>query len=196
MRTRTRYLARTTLAVWFASMVLVAGALMGRHLIPLPVAHAAVSATRDQGFAALRLSRDGATWTMVHVLYADCGCSGRIVDHLVGGRRPAGVREVVLLVGEGALGKRLGAAGFEVVQTRADELRDGFGIEAGPLLAVLGADGEVRYAGGYTARKQSLAIQDVEIVERLRSGVRAEELPLYGCPISRGLRAAVNPLGL
>ncbi len=191
---RRRWLVPAALSAWFGVMVLVGAALMARHLVPLPVAEA--SEASGARLAELRGDGGEGAWTVVHVLYTECRCSDRIVDHLTSTERPEGAVERVLLVGDGEQGARLVAAGFEVVPTSARRLSESFGIEAGPLLVVLDTDDRIRYAGGYTARKQSLEVKDVEIVEHLQAGASPEELPLYGCPVSQGLQAQLNPLGI
>jgi hypothetical protein len=64
------------------------------------------------------------------------------------------------------------------------------------MFAVMDPSGGLRYLGGYTERKQGLMIEDVTIVERLRSERPVVELPLFGCAVSRSLQAMLDPLGI
>lgn len=188
--------ARLGLGAWFGLMVCVAAYLLARHLVPLPVP-TAEAAEVQTAFGELRAPDERRSWAMFHVLYADCRCSGRIVAHLTSGARPGDVVERVVMVGRHEEDERkLARADIPVVHVTAEELLERYGVEAGPLLVVLDPHDRVMYAGGYTSRKQGLDVKDLAILELLRAGTRAEELPLYGCPISQGLRATSNPLGL
>jgi hypothetical protein len=64
----------------------------------------------------------------VHVLYARCRCSRRILQHLAAEPRPAGVTEKVLLVGANPelapTVHALSARNFQIVATSPAELRD------------------------------------------------------------------------
>lgn len=134
---------------------------------------------------------------MVHVLYQRCACSRRIIDHLVAGARPQDMAERVVLVDAAAdTVNELVAAGFHVDQVSAEALHADWHIDAAPLLLVVDPAGTVRYAGGYTARKQGPVIADLDIVGRVRAGSAAESLPLFGCAVSRALQSSVDPLGL
>jgi hypothetical protein len=133
----------------------------------------------------------------VHVLYAACRCSQRIFDHLFESARPSEYRETILLVGDDpSVAARASAAGFDLVAVTPQALATEFHIEAAPLLLVLDPDGRIRYAGGYSERKQGYEALDVEIMLGLMSGVAASELPLYGCGVSMELQAVLDPMGL
>jgi len=122
---------------------------------------------------------------------------GASADHLLAAPRPAGVAERVLLVGrDEALASDLARAGLGVVFVTPEELASRFRIEAAPLLVVSDPRDTVRYAGGYTDRKQSLAVRDLELIAAARAGRARDPLPLYGCAVSASLRSTVNPLGL
>jgi len=129
------------------------------------------------------------------VLYAACRCSQGIIEHLAASSRPPATVEKILWVGgeSAALG---GAArgGFEVIHTSAEELAERYGIEAAPLLLVADPAGRLRYAGGYTQRKQGSDVRDVEIIRDLQSGGATSSLPLFGCAVSRGLQRRLDPL--
>ena len=124
-------------------------------------------------------------------------CSQRIFDHLLASTRPSGVTEKVLLVGqreEFAAAAR--ARGIAVLDVTPRELADDYRIESAPLLLVVAPDGAVRYAGGYTERKQGPEIEDVELIERLLRDETTTPLPLFGCAVSERLQAILDPLGL
>src|SRR5262245_4624506 len=86
------------LVAWFLGMVAVCGILLGKHLVALP------KPTRDDqavatAMASLRAPGEERQMLAVHVLYAECKCSGRIADHLATSPRPRGVTERIVLVG-------------------------------------------------------------------------------------------------
>lgn len=181
-----------TLAAWFVASTLVSATLLARHLIPLPD-----GAALDPRLGALRPADAGSGWLLVHVLYAECPCSERIVHHLAQRGRIAGASEVVLWVGDApALEAELVAAHFPIQRADAGDLRARFGIEAVPLLAILSPENVVRYRGGYAARKQAYEIGDVASYERARSGLDQRPMPIFGCAISERLERILDPLQL
>ena len=187
--------AWTVLGTWAALVLLVGSLLLGRHLIALPRPELGAVATR--AWAGLRAPADRARWLAVHVLYAGCRCSGRVVDHLVQAPRLPAVSEVVLWVGQDPESQaRLSASGLRVIDVDAQVLQDRFGIEAAPVLVVLDQHDRARYLGGYTARKQGPAIQDRQILSALLGGGVPDTNPVLGCAVSARLEKALNPAGL
>lgn len=193
-----RVLAPLALTAWATLGVVGGSTLMAGHLyaLPEPAVGDPVLLERLHSLQAASDVEDG-QWHAVHVLYAACRCSQRIFDHLFESARPAGYRETVLLVGDDAsVVARARTAGFGIVSVTPQQLATEFHIEAAPLLLVLDPDGRIRYAGGYSERKQGYEALDVGIMESLASGRPASELPLYGCGVSKELQAVLDPLGL
>ena len=190
---RTALGSRALLVAWFVVVALVSATLLARHVVPLPgpthgdLLRAALAAHRPAAAGALGI---------VHVLYAECRCSRLVAEHLASNPRPAGVTEHVVLVGrDDALATSLASRGFSVEMISAEQLA-AWGIEAAPIFVVLAPSGEVRYAGGYTERKQALFPRDREIVASLRAGHAVAPLPVFGCAVSAALERTLNPLGL
>jgi hypothetical protein len=180
---------------WFVVMVLVSATLLGRHLLALP--RPAADEALARSMATLRGPDDAGRWMAVHVLDAECKCSRRIVEHLLATDRPKDVSEQVLLVGSDAvLESQLASRGFRVTRVEPTELSDRYHLQAVPLLVVAAPDGTIRYAGGYTERKQGPAPRDLEIVADARAGHPIETIPVFGCAVARRLQSATNPLGL
>jgi hypothetical protein len=180
---------------WFALMVLVSASLLGRHLLALP--RPAADQALARSMATLRTPDDTGRWMAVHILDAECKCSRRIAEHLLATERPADVSEHVLLVGSDAdLESRLSARGFQVTRVDPTQLFSRYHVQAVPLLVVSAPDGTVRYAGGYTARKQGPDPRDLAIVADARAGRAIEPIAVFGCAVGRQLQSAVNPLGL
>lgn len=88
------------------------------------------------------------------------------------------------------------AQGYSVDCITPEELLSKYGVEATPLLMILDPDGQQRYIGGYTSRKQLLDVQDKVILDQLMSGQEVEPLPLFDCAVSGRLKSLVDPLGL
>lgn len=175
-------------------MVLVAASLLARHLIPLPTPPVAAAGPR---LLAVRAPEAVGRWTTFHVLLGSCRCSRLVGEHLATSARPAGMVEHVLLVGpDPVLEAKLGARGYRVRVIDPDELTSRFGIEAAPLLVVVGPDDSTRYVGGYTARKQGAEVRDLAILAAVQRAEAAPPLPLFGCAFSKRLLAAVDPLSL
>lgn len=194
-----RIAARFAFWGWAALVSIIGATLLNAHWVPLPLPDrdapelgTALATTLDPG------ERD--RWLAVHVLYTDCPCSVRIIEHLLDSERPAAAIDKVILVGDPYdFERRLRGAGFWVEAVSPEALRRRFAIEAAPLLAVLAPQtqgGHVEYLGGYTSRKQGPDIQDVEIIERLASHDGVTEHPVYGCGVSRRLQRLLDPLGV
>jgi hypothetical protein len=136
-------------------------------------------------------------WLAVHVLYAECRCSQRVFDHLFDSARPAGVTELIVLVGDDrAVEARARRAGIPLVVVTAEQLKRDLEIESAPMLIVVDPRRDVRYAGGYGNRKQDPRYRDVEIITALVAGGRADALPLFGCGVSREFQQTLDPLGV
>jgi len=194
-----RRLLRGAFWLWAIVSFLTASSLMVAHVYALPKPNAADRAV-ERAMNGLRSPADADRWLVVHVLYAQCRCSRRIVEHLATSERAAGVHEKVLLVGNNAeLDSRLRDVtlrGLSIVKTTSAELRDRFHVQAAPLFLVIAPDGTVRYSGGYTDRKQGLDIRDTTIVRELLSNHAARELPVFGCAVSKELQRLLDPLSL
>lgn len=186
--------ARFGLAAWAVLVTVISGSLLASHLLTLP-APAIEDAALTAGVAGSR--GDTTSWTLLHALSTECGCSERVINHLLASDRPAGVEETLLIVGPpGDLAERAAAHGLRFVNLTAEELAAKYSIQAVPLLVIADPSGAVRYSGGYTTRKRGPNIQDVEILASLRGGDGVAPLPLFGCPVSLALRDSLNPIGL
>ncbi len=189
------WLGRLGLLIWLFAMAAGGATLLGRHLIALP--RPAKDAALAQAMGSMRGPGDAGLWMAVHVLYADCQCSQRIAEHLLAGRRPREVAERVLLIGHDPdLEARFDAAGISVVRTDENDAAVHYHVSAAPLFVVIAPDGTVRYAGGYTERKQGPDPRDLNILADARADRAVTTLPVFGCAVSARLRSAMNPLGL
>lgn len=185
----------TGLALWALVVTLVCASLLARHLLPLP---APSRTTLAPGLAALRGPEESGRPVVFHVLYAACKCSRRIALDLAGSEPTRGAREHALLVDDdaGELRALLDGHGLVLHDVRAPELAARFGVESAPLLIVASADGAVRYAGGYTDRKQALAVRGRQIINDALAGRATTELPVFGCAVSERMQRERNPLSL
>jgi hypothetical protein len=188
-------IGRIVLSAWFVAMLAVGTTLLARHAVALP--RPIEDASFAQAMASMRSPAESGRWMAVHVLYAECQCSQRIADHLVASDRPSGVAEHVLLVGRSTgLEGRLTARGFPVTLTNAAELSGRYHVASVPLFVVVAPDDTVRYAGGYTTRKQGPDPRDLDILADVRADRFFARLPVFGCAVSARLQATLNPLGL
>lgn len=186
-------LAKLALSFWFAAMVGLSALLLARHLLALP--RPSLDDAALGSLAALRDPGDSRTLA-VHVLYAECRCSGRLVAHLLRDPRPKDVAEVVLFVGgDRPTIERLRSHGFRVEQVDAETLGERWHVKAVPLLVVVSPSGAVQYAGGYTTRKQGPDPRDVEIIQRARLEQAVAALPVFGCAVAEDLRRGLDPTG-
>jgi hypothetical protein len=194
-RRRLRRAGRVVLWVSAPLTFLVVGSLMVGHWYDLPRPELTDPVTQSS-LNALRAPGEQGRLA-VHVLYTGCRCSERILAHLLATKRPAGVAEKILFVGEGNLDTaRVRAKGFGVERITRDELGRRFHVSGVPLLALVGADGALDYAGGYTDSKQGPVIRDLELIEDASMGRIDNVLPLFGCAVSRKLEQVLDPFGL
>jgi len=189
-----KWARRGFFVAWFLAVLIPGVYQLAEHTLSLPKPvpeklQAAMIANRP---------RDATGWVVLHVLYAECGCSGRVADRLTQRGLIPGVAERVIIVGEPKddLVERLRAHGLSVELTDAKDLSDRYGIVAAPVLVVADPGGTVRYVGGYTEQKRGPAIRDTAIVASLERGEQVDALPILGCAVSRDLQRQVDPLGL
>jgi hypothetical protein len=197
-RKRSLRLLTSQWTFWIWACVSFAGAatLMVAHTYALPKPatddvqlRTAVAATRSPG--------ERGSWRALHVLYTRCRCSQRILSALFARGPLPGVGERVVLIGEPLDYERAArTAGFDVEVLTPEQLVARYGAHAAPLFVVADPEDQLRYVGGYTERKQGLAMRDVAILAALTSGRDAAELPLFGCAVSSSLRRMLDPLGL
>lgn len=194
-----RRMSQAVFTVWVVTLFLIATLLAAKHLyvLPSPDANDLALALALQGLTGNRTER---SWSVVHVLYARCRCSKSVLQHLAQSQRPRAVIEHVLLAGtpsdEVSVRKLLTARGFSVHLTEPENLRKRYHVESAPLLLVTDGAKAVRYAGGYSERKQSLDLQDVQIIRGLMTEQKATRLPIFGCAVSRELQRLMDPLSL
>jgi hypothetical protein len=193
-----RRFAQLAFVFWAVLGFVIATSLAAQHLYVLPAPDA-------NGLALARSLRsltgdERGTWSAFHVLYARCQCSQNIVEHLGRSARPSNTREHVLLVGTErdlvSLRAKLPENGFRLHRFEAEVLKQRFHIQSAPLLIVTDAEQSVRYAGGYSERKQGPLLEDVEIVRSLQSNFATRRLPIFGCAVSKELQALLDPLSL
>jgi hypothetical protein len=184
---------QTLFWLWVPTGLVLGASLLAPHWTTLPMP-AQDDADLVAALERLRTPGDEDAWMAVHVLYAACSCSGRVVDHLARAPRPQDLVDKVLLVGTTpAIEARLSESSMTIVRTTPDELAERFAIEGAPMLLVVDPKGVIRYRGGYTERKQSFAIHDLDIIARLRADDVVATLPLFGCAVSDELRALLDP---
>ena len=186
----TRSVARVGMVGWLFSTLLLGSALLAKHIVALPAPSASASLSR--ALTPLRDPSERGQWLAVHVLYAECRCSQRIVSHLLSTTRPVDTRELVIWVGDQAPPSGLGTH-FRVKRATVAELAR-VGISAAPLLIVLDPSDGVRYVGGYSARKQGPELEDLQILVGIRNNGIFATLPVFGCAISDRLRQRLTLL--
>jgi hypothetical protein len=191
-----RRLLRRVFWVWAVGVFVLAGSLALAHDYALPKPLRDEQGVRAAVAQSRRADEQG-RWLALHVLYSRCRCSERTLAHLFARGPRTDVSERIVLVGAHAsFEQQARAAGFVVEVIAPEQLQTRYQVEAAPLFIVADPEGSLRYVGGYTERKQSLAQRDVVILDALRQGGFARELPLFGCAVSRRLQALFDPFGL
>jgi hypothetical protein len=188
-------LQRVWLVAWALITFAVTGSLASAHWYGLPRPQS--PAVLSRALAARRRPDERGLWLATHVLYLECRCSRRILDHLLERRRLPEVGESVLMVGsDPALSVQLTHAGYRVESLTPHTLATRYQILAAPVLIVSDPADGIRYLGGYTQQKQGPDLRDQAIIASLRAGGREPELPLLGCAVSRSLQKILDPFGL
>jgi hypothetical protein len=172
--------ARVAVVAWFGGMLVIGAALLAKHVVALPAPVGNEKLARS--LSALRLPGDRGKWLAVHVLYAECRCSQRVVTHLLSTTRPRGWEEMVLWFGRGEPDPALDAH-FRVSRVTAADLSR-FGIDAAPLLVVLDPQDRIAYSGGYSERKQGPVLDDLRIFDGAQHAGTLAGLPVFGCAVS------------
>lgn len=206
-RRAARTLGSLALGAWAVGIAVIGAFLMAGHLVSLPTPSLANASTnrRWETTLAARPAADKGRWSVTHVLYQACGCSTRVLAHLIGRRVLPDLVETVVYVHEGhakdaprlaADAEKIHGAGFRFEQLTPVELERRYEVEAAPMLVIADPQGHLRYAGGYTERSGANQINDTIIVDHLRSGQAVSPLPVFGCAVSRRVQNAIDPLGL
>jgi len=186
--------------VWAAACVVVGTYLLASHLLTMP-APAPTDPVLHRGVAARRGAHQIDRWLVLHVVFDECVCSQRVLDHLLAERRPPGIAERIILVTEHRAARAawiaaIPAHGFELDVVTPEQLVADYHIEAAPLLVIVDPHDTVRYVGGYTPRKQASDVRDLAVIAAVQSGETVEPLPTFGCAIGRALNSRLDPLGI
>lgn len=181
--------------LWAGTLCVIVASLMAGHWVVLPrPVHGAQLPIESFSEAGLNAENDCHTF---HFLYSDCACSKRVFKQVLNRKPIANANERIVLVGENSeLEASARKQEFDLDVVTPEELKSSYGVESAPLLVITDGLGTIRYSGGYTSRKQGLDVQDVDIIQRTLAGDEVEGLPLYGCAVSKGLQAIVDPLNL
>jgi len=188
------------LLVWVSVCVVIGVYTLASHLLTLP-APATSDAVLHRGIAAHRRIDQRDRWLVLHVVFDECACSQRVLEHLLAVTPTPGVPERIVLVTEHpATTEGVVAAaktrGFDVEVVVPDQLVDDYHIEAAPLLVIVDPHDDVRYVGGYTLRQQAADIRDRAVIAATLRGEAVTPLPTFGCAVGRSLKSKLDPLGL
>jgi len=178
-------------AIWALTVILIGSVLTSYHQ-PFQ--------TPDDSILALVAKPLHPQWRALHVLSASCGCSQRVMQHLLQRRLFDGVAEEILIVdgdapdlpGSSTLLASLERAGFSITHIAAKDLPQNTGLHGVPLLVFASPTNHIAYIGGYGSTQD----RDAAILEQIRSGQTAKPLAVLGCAIGKGIRRQADPLHL
>ena len=136
-------------------------------------------------------------WRAIHILSGSCGCSQRVMRHLLERRPFPAIHEEVLLVdgpesylpGSKTLAAKLGDDGFKVRRIPLANIPEESGLRGVPLLVFASPQDEVVYLGGYG----SAGDKDGAILDQIRLHRVPKSLPILGCAIGSRLRRRADP---
>jgi len=178
-------------AAWAVASILVGGALTSFH-----------QPFREPDASILSLGRQPVRpgWRALHLLSGSCGCSQRVMQHLLQRRLLDGVEEEIVVVdgdapylpGSSLLLAGLEGEGFTVSHIAAKDLPQETGLHGVPLLVFASPANKIAYVGGYGSTED----RDGEIFEQIRSGHAPKAFAVLGCAVGRGLRRNADPFHL
>ena len=183
------------LLLWAVTLITLIATLMVSHwsVLPLPSGNDPKLAKAIDN---TRSIKDLGQWYATHVLYAQCNCSNRVLEHILNSPRPSGINEKLILVDHNPKWeKKAQEIGFPYEVITQQELKTEFNIESAPLFIVSNPESKIMYAGGYTDRKQGLSIKDTDIIQNVMNNNPMEPIPLFGCAVSKALQTIVDPFG-
>lgn len=142
----------------------------------------------------------GERWTMIHFLSGGCGCSQRVMRHLLLRRMFSGIDEQIILIDEPeadlpespALVGALKQQGFRIHRVAGRDIPPSIGLRGVPLLVIASPDSDIAYIGGYGVSGD----QDGTLLEQARSKHRPDPLPLLGCAVGARLGRRADPFHL
>lgn len=182
---------RIALCVWAIAATVVAGALTSFHQpFNLP----------STNIIKLASHTDYSGWRAIHFLSPACGCSQKVIAHLLARGPFTGVREEVMLVDDMGSSApenksqftKLQAAGFRPTLVETRNIPVTYGLRGVPLLLLIAPGGTMTYMGGYGPSKNQ--IQDEEIFRHVSTGDAQKSFPVIGCAISADLKRRLDPL--
>lgn len=190
-----RLIVRALLVVWAVLGFAIITSLTAAHTYALPKP-TRQNAQLASAVAGLREPSESG-WLAVHALVSHCKCSQRILAHLLQRAAIRGVHEHVVWIGsQPEREAELARAGFRVHTVSPLALKRDFGAVAVPLFIVAARGGELHYVGGYTTHAQGADIRDVAILGQVRASRALEDLPIFGCAVSRSLQKLLDPFAL
>jgi hypothetical protein len=179
------------LGLWVVAVALTGSILTSYHqpfLIP------------DESVLALVKNPSHGGWRMLHVVSGSCGCSQRVMRHLLQRHPMPGVTEQVLLVedpegdlkGTSELIRGLTDQNFAITRISAKDIPKQTGLRGVPMLVVASPENKVVYMGGYGSHED----QDGAVLKNVRTGKAANALPILGCAIGSRIRRQSDPFRL
>jgi hypothetical protein len=178
-------------AAWALAVVFIGGVLTSYHQ-PFR--------TPDEKILSLVKDPGRGRWRALHVLSGSCGCSQKVMAHLLKRHLFDGLVEQVLVIdggeaylpGSDALLTKLAQQGFAVFHLAANDISQDIGLRGVPLLIFASPENKILYMAGYG----SLEDQDTKILQQIRAGQRPKGLPVLGCAVGSRVRSKADPFRL
>lgn len=188
---RTNSPIRWLLAAWIFAVILL-GAILTSYHQPIH--------TPGENILLLAGGPSPGQWRAIHLLSGSCGCSQRVMRHLLERPRLDHVDEQILVIDDDSpylpessgLLQRLRQQGFSVTHIAAKDIPGNVELRGVPLLLFVSPEGHLRYAGGYGSHYD----QDLPILRQIRSGKSPRPLTLLGCAVGNRLKRKADPFRL
>lgn len=137
---------------------------------------------------------------VIHILSTSCGCSKKVMTHLLQRHPIPGVKELVLIVddtspsleGTPSLLAGLQDEGFTLEHKPVEDVARNMGLHGVPLMIVMSKSHVLQYEGGYGRHYDD----DSRIIAETSRGLNARSLPAVGCAVGAHLKRLADPLHL
>ncbi len=167
-------IAKGLIVFWFVLLSIPFSMMMGAHTLSL----------KPSKSGNLKDLNGRSSWTIMHFLNPECGCSEKVFKSLAG-RHPKtkNIEEKVFVLGKKPEWvNTLKARGYSVVTDTMDYYSEKYQINAVPQLVIIDEGKKLHYSGGYSSKRGPASIvEDEEIFKQVASNKSTVERPIYGC---------------
>ena len=187
-------LGKIFLFFWIIIVSTIISFQMAGHLLTMPVPKDLERLDKQ-----LNLLTGSEKFTGLHILFDKCSCTNSLIKSLLKHPSSKEINESILWVGTkeslGVRAEKFLEFGYRIIYTDTASLKQNFGVEVAPILAL--KEGKIfRYLGGYYDRPGSTLSHEKAIIKAVLAQQTPKSLPVYGCAVSDDLQNIIDPLSI